>query len=119
MPYIKKLHGTDPDLEILRSVFSRGGFTDGYLKGQRTLEMFGVRSKEDVTAARGVLGRLAAENKNVLQRVPLRMNLSLHEEIPVELTVADELGNRVTAIGPVPEKGDQSANRSSAGESFT
>lgn len=100
----QKLHGTDPDLEILRSVFSRGGFTDGYLKGQRTLEMFGVRSKEDVTAARGVLGRLAAENKNVLQRVPLRMNLSLHEGTPAELTVADELGNRVTAIGPVPEK---------------
>ncbi len=100
----EKLRGGEPDLDTLRSVFSRGGFTDGYLENRRDVSMFGVRSKEDVTAARGVLGRLAAENKTVLQRVPLKMKLLLQEGSPAELTVEDSCGNRVDVAGPVPEK---------------
>ncbi len=35
----------------LEAVFSRSGFTKGYLTGQRGRAMFGVRRKEDVTQA--------------------------------------------------------------------
>ena len=35
----------------LRSVFSRAGFTDGYIRGEIGEEMFGFRQKEDVTLA--------------------------------------------------------------------
>ena len=52
------LEGRPIDLEGLQSVFSRSGFTDGYYTGVRDLDMFGIRGKEDVTAAAGVLGRL-------------------------------------------------------------
>ena len=53
------LEGSTPDLDALRSVFSRSGFTDGYLTGRRTADMFGYRTKEDVTAAEAVLEDLA------------------------------------------------------------
>lgn len=38
-------------LSKLRAVFSRSGFTDGYFMNSRGREMFGIRQKEDVTAA--------------------------------------------------------------------
>ncbi|MFR9191136.1 MAG: U32 family peptidase, partial [Anaerotruncus massiliensis (ex Togo et al. 2019)] len=54
----KALAGEPVDLETLQSVFSRSGFTDGYFEGRLGAEMFGIRQKEDVTAAAGVLGGL-------------------------------------------------------------
>jgi putative protease len=39
------LAGREPDLDTLRAVFSRQGFTDGYYTGRRTTEMFGYRSR--------------------------------------------------------------------------
>ena len=38
-------------LDQLEAVFSRSGFTQGYLTGERGRAMFGVRRKEDVTQA--------------------------------------------------------------------
>ena len=43
--------GEPYDLRNLQDVFSRSGFTDGYLDGRRDLSMFGYRRYEDVTAA--------------------------------------------------------------------
>ena len=37
--------------EILRSVFSRTGFTDGYFTGKTGKDMFGTRTKTDVVSA--------------------------------------------------------------------
>ncbi|MBQ8960142.1 MAG: U32 family peptidase [Ruminococcus sp.] len=50
----KALSGQKPDMDLLRGVFSRSGFTDGYFTGERR-NMFGVREKEDVTAAQSLL----------------------------------------------------------------
>ncbi len=49
------LAGEYPDMEALQAVFSRQGFTDGYLSGRRDKSMFGYRTKEDVVAAESVL----------------------------------------------------------------
>ena len=46
--YRKALDGTEPtreDLERLAHIFSRGGFTQGYLLDQKGPEMFGVKTK--------------------------------------------------------------------------
>ena len=42
---------TDISAERLRSVFSRTGFTDGYIKGELGRNMFGYRQKNDVVSA--------------------------------------------------------------------
>ncbi len=43
---------------LLKSVFSRSGFTQGfYFNNEMSREMFGIRQKEDVVAANDVLKR--------------------------------------------------------------
>lgn len=59
---------SDEDEYLLRSVFSRSGFTDGYLTGKRGREMFGTRQKEDVVSAENVLKKIA---KNYEREVPV------------------------------------------------
>lgn len=51
--------GEPYDRDQLQSVFSRSGFTDGYITGKTGPHMFGTRQKEDVVAASsGVLSAL-------------------------------------------------------------
>jgi putative protease len=52
------IDGQIPDLETLRAVFSRSGFTDGYLNGKLGSDMFGIRQKEDVISADRVFPKL-------------------------------------------------------------
>ena len=70
------LRGEAYDEESLRAVFSRSGFTDGYITGRRDASMFGYREKEDVAAARAVLGSLAGLYRNERQSVPVDMELA-------------------------------------------
>lgn len=53
----RALGGEVPDMQLLKGIFSRSGFTDGYFTGERT-DMFGTREKEDVTAARGLIPKI-------------------------------------------------------------
>ncbi len=61
----------------LESVFSRTGFTDGYLKGHRTGDMFGYRRKEDVVASdEKLLSQIRTTYKDELQRIPLHFTFT-------------------------------------------
>ncbi len=61
-----QLEGRKPDLEGLKKLFSRSGFTDGYMTGKRDLSMFGVRTKEDVLNLSDALkGFEFTENKRI------------------------------------------------------
>lgn len=97
------LDGRPYDMDTLRAVFSRSGFTDGYFTGRRTLEMFGWRRKEDVTAAAGVLRELEASYRAESPRVPVEMTVTIRPEEPAALTVGDGT-RRVEKRGAVPEK---------------
>ncbi len=77
--------GRTPDMAKLQAVFSRSGFTDGYLTGHRTLDMFGIRRKEDVTAAAGVLDEMAQLYRAETPTLPVDMSLDLTKG---ELTAA-------------------------------
>ncbi len=85
----KALAGEEPDMETLRSVFSRSGFTDGHLTGTRGPQMFGHRTKEDVTAAAGVFRELQALYAKEAQTVPVDMELNVSREGGIDLTVSD------------------------------
>ena len=65
------------ELERLKSVFSRSGFTDGYYTDRRGGAMFGVRRHEDVTAAAPVLKELARLYDKEVPLVPVEMEFSL------------------------------------------
>ena len=53
----KALGGQSPDMQLLRGIFSRSGFTDGYFTGKRQ-DMFGVREKDDVTSAQTLIPKI-------------------------------------------------------------
>lgn len=62
--------------KALEAVFSRSGFTDGYLTGRIGRGMFGTRTKEDVTAAtEKVLSGLRELYRNERQAVPVDLVL--------------------------------------------
>ena len=100
------LNGEKPDLDTLRAVFSRQGFTDGYLTGKRTAEMFGFRSHDDVLAGEKVLKGLANLYKDEMPKIPLTMKLSLSETKNAKLSARDGI-NEVTVIGPVCPKAEK------------
>ena len=98
----QSLAGEVPDLETLRSVFSRSGFTDGYYTGQRDLSMFGTRTREDAAASAEVLGRLAALTRNEVGRLPADMVLTMAPGEPATLAVTDGT-HRVEVAGETPQ----------------
>lgn len=95
------LAGEPYDLETLRAAFSRGGFTDGYLTGKRTLSMFGVRTKDDVAATARANAKLAPLYRREMQRVPVDMRLTLRETGAL-LSVRDD-ENAVAVSGEAPQ----------------
>lgn len=96
------LDGKEPDLGTLRAVFSRSGFTDGYFTGKRQ-EMFGIRRKEDVTAAQDVLGDLRKLYGKPRKAAVLDAVFILRSGEPARLTVTDRSGRSVTVTGEIPQ----------------
>ena len=47
--------GEPYEMDSLKAVFSRSGFTDGYYTGKRNHSMFGVRTREDAEQSKSVL----------------------------------------------------------------
>ena len=76
--------------EELRSVFSRTGFTDGYLRGERSEAMFGFRTRDDVVSADSrLLRQIQGEYKDEKQTVSIAAHLTVRAGERPSLTVAD------------------------------
>ncbi|MCL2486162.1 MAG: U32 family peptidase [Oscillospiraceae bacterium] len=91
----RALEGTlPPELEEqLRQVFSRGGFTDGYLTGKRGADMFGKRADGDALPPNSpVYSSLHALYKNEYQRVPVDFAVDFDGDT-ITLTARDDSGN--------------------------
>ncbi len=83
--------------EKLRSVFSRTGFTDGYLRGEIGREMFGYRRKDDVvTADSQLLKEIRASYKDEAQCVPIRFHLTVRAGERMTLSADD--GERIVTV---------------------
>lgn len=94
----------DKDISTaLEKVFSRSGFTDGYYKGKLGRDMFGIRTKDDVTAADTVFASLHELYRNDRQSIAVYGQAEIKENKSITLTVNDG-ENTVTVSGDVPEK---------------
>lgn len=83
----------------LGEVFSRTGFTDGYLTGKRDQNMFGHRRKEDVTSAdSSLLSEIRGLYKDEPQTVPLDIKFKARLGEVAVLTLSDSK-NSVTITG--------------------
>ncbi len=83
------LAGKNPDMQALAGVFSRSGFTDGYLTGRIGGNMFGTRRREDVEAAAGLLGPLRSLYSRPTQLVPVDVAFSMRPDMPARFEISD------------------------------
>jgi len=77
---VKARNGENADLDLLKSIFSRSGFTNGYLIGKRDRDMFGIRTKEDVISSGGALSKASELYRREKQRVLVSAKLELSEK---------------------------------------
>lgn len=91
------------DKLTLRSVFSRSGFTDGYLTGKRNIDMFGYRVKEDVISATGVLKDLENSYKDEIRPNKASARLVLKKNEPATLFFSSK-GASVKVQGEIPQE---------------
>ncbi len=91
-------------LEKLEKVFSRSGFTQGYLRGKRGREMFGVRTKEDVAGAtEKVFASLRGLYRGERQSVPAAFSLEA-EDGALLLTARDKEGHEARVSASIEGK---------------
>lgn len=90
------------DEQVLKSVFSRSGFTQGYFGNRMNKSMFGTRQKEDVVAAKDVLKHLSRLYDNENPLLPMDIDFECLRNKPIRLT-ASALGKTVSVLGEPPE----------------
>ena len=84
----------------LRGVFSRSGFTSGYLTGELGRGMFGIRRKDDVQAAQPVLKELARLYEKETARVGVDFMFCAYEGETASLS-AKAAGKSTFVLGEV------------------
>jgi len=98
------LAGQPWDIAELAALFSRSGFTQGYLDSKLNNDMLGTRRKEDVTgAAPALLGKYRALYEKEQSRVPVDFSFELQPGKPALLTACDQSSNMANAMGNPPE----------------
>ena len=80
------LSGNTPNLEQLRSVFSRSGFTKSYYDGS-IADMQGVRTKEDAEASARVLKEIRRLYDKPMKRHTIDMDITMRAEKPLTAEV--------------------------------
>ncbi len=102
---VKSLDGTlsTGDMDALRSIFSRSGFTDGYLEGRLGRAMFGIRRREDAAGTPQALRDLKKLYEKERPRYGVDLCLRLKIGEPAQLD-ASANGRHITVISrSVPE----------------
>lgn len=102
LAYRKMIDGYDVDKHDLLKVFSRSGFTNGYINNRRSRDMFGVRCKEDA-ATKELYSKIKQSYRRPLQRFYVDFKVVIKKEQPVCLAAADGIST-IKIFGDVPEK---------------
>lgn len=91
------------EINRLKAVFSRSGFTDGYYYGKLGPDMFGTRSKDDViSATEKVLAEIRSEYKDEVQSNSVNFTLTVCDGSPA-LLVAECGEHTVCVDGEIPQ----------------
>ena len=88
---------TPDEMRELASIFSRGGFTDGYYREKIDGKMLGVRSEDDKSASRTLTPFVG-----ITRKVPLDFAVRMKENEPITLTVSNK-SRQICVTGDVPQ----------------
>ena len=103
-----ELNGEAYDKQLLQDVFSRSGFTDGYINSKMDAAMFGTRTGDDSAAAKAAVPKLRELFRRERPCVPVALRLETSED-GVKLTVSDTDGSKAVLYGesePQPAQKD-------------
>lgn len=103
--YKNNLPDKEKSKELLKNVFSRNGFTDGYLTEKIDKNMFGVRSQEDIDKAKQIKNSIHELYRNERQSVEIDLNISVKKGREISLSLSDSV-NTVTVFGDIPENSE-------------
>lgn len=107
----KVLNGEKADMELLRTVFSRSGFTESYFDGTMS-NMQGIRQKEDSEGLSQALSSIRQLYREPYKRYVIDFEVNVKAGCPVSCTAfCDSFTETVT--GDVPQK---AINRSTTEE---
>ncbi len=98
----KSLEGQAPDMALLKGIFSRSGFTNGYFSGERR-NMFGIREKEDVTAAKELIPKIHELYRFERRVHGVNFHAVIKNGMPTKIT-AECCGISIEIQGDIPEK---------------
>jgi putative protease len=94
---------TREDIRELELAFSRQGFTDGYFISSKGRSMFGIREDTD-NRELDIFAKAKREyTSGDAERVPVRFYCIARVGEPLRIGVEDDRGNRLTALGSIPE----------------
>ena len=91
------------EMELLEKTFSRQGFTQGYVIGDK-LDMFGVRSEPDKDADKIFAAARKQYAEGEMRRVPVHFYTVLEKGEHIKAIAFDDDGHKAIATGPVPER---------------
>ena len=96
---------TREELEQLQQVFSRDGFTDGYLMGKKGSHMFGTRKEEAGREARALYKQAQTiyQTQPEPPTIPVELHFSARSGQDMTLAVTDRDGNRYETTGQPAE----------------
>lgn len=96
------IDGIAPDMQTLRSIFSRDGFTDAYFTGKYS-DMFGTRIKSDVVASKDILPDIRKYYEHEPKLYKIDFSVSVKNNMPVEASARCQ-NILVSVSGTVPPK---------------
>ncbi len=88
---------TPDEMRELASIFSRGGFTDGYYREKIDSKMLGIRSEDDKSASRTL-----SPFSGITRKIPLDFTVRMKENEPITLTVSDK-NRSICTKGDIPQ----------------
>ncbi|MDE5852456.1 MAG: U32 family peptidase, partial [Oscillospiraceae bacterium] len=100
--YRNVLDGKKPDINSLFSVFSRSGFTNGYIKNHRGRHMFGIRTKDDM-APEGLYAKIREKYRRPFHRFKVNAHITIKRGQRVKLKFKDG-ENESVVFGEIPQQ---------------
>ena len=94
---------TPDEMELLARTFSRQGFTQGYLDGDKS-DMFGIKAEPDEEIDSLYADARKAYSTGEVRRVPIHFYSLVEKGERAKAIAFDDNGNRAAAFGPVPER---------------
>lgn len=100
----KALSGESYDKQTLEAVFSRDGFTDGYLHHRLGAEMFGMRTGEDAAAGAKAMPKIHELYRYEDKRAEVFFAVTIRSGEQICLSAEDGCGAKVQVSGGYPDK---------------